>query len=488
MTRTRAFTLSVTLGLTVATPTMMPNGGLFSAPVSVTMQTATSGASIYYTTDGSTPTQSSQPYTGTVTLTSSATVKSAAFKTGYNSSAEATASFTVTAGTVGSSTTGKTYYVAKNGNDSNSCAQAQSTSTPMRSIKRGITCLAAGDTLLVRSGSYDERIVNWQMTIASGTSFANPVTIAAYPGEAVWLAPTAPSSAAIIDFSPSVSNQYIIFDGINVDGTNVTGGNSSVTPGGTRIRFQNLEVKNTGNGLTSGSGFSVYGSFNEFINLNVHDNGKGQDFLYNLAAGYGFYIGGADNLVERSRIHHNGGYGIHIYNTSGSGAHRNIIRYNQIFDNSTAAQQETSDILLSSGDGNKAYGNLLYRTTFKAATRGISAVGSNPTVYNNTIYNYGYGGISTDGSINAVVRNNIIYGNGTSGQTANTEFSNSPGLIADHNLVVDPKFTMAGSDFRLQSGSPAIDAGVTISEISSDINAISRPQGVAYDIGAFEYR
>jgi parallel beta-helix repeat protein len=464
-----------------------PTGGLFSGPVSVTMQTATSGASIYYTTDGSTPTQSSAPYTGIMTLTSSATVKTTAFKSGYNRSAEATASFTISAATAGSSMTGKTYYVAKNGNDSNSCAQAQSSSTPMRSIKRGITCLATGDTLLIRSGNYDERIVNYQTTIASGTSFANPVTIAAYPGEAVWLTPTVPSSAAIIDFSPNVPNQYIIFDGINVDGTNVTGGNSAITPGGTRIRFQNLEVKNTGNGLTSGSGFSVYGSFNEFINLDVHDNGKANDFLYNLAAGYGFYIGGSDNLVERSRIHHNGGYGIHIYHTSGSGADRNIIRYNQIFDNSTAAQQETSDILLSSGDGNKAYGNLLYRTTFKAATRGISAVGSNPAVYNNTIYNYGYGGISTSGSTNAVVRNNIIYGNGTSGQTANTEFSNSPGLIADHNLVLDPKFTAAGSDFRLQSGSPAIDTGVTIDGISFDITGTNRPQGAAYDLGAFEY-
>ena len=328
------------------------------------------------------------------------------------------------------------------------------------------------------------------MTIASGTSFSNAVTIAAYPGETVWLAPTVPSSAAIIDFSPNVPNQYIIFDGINVDGTNVTGGNSAVTPGGTRIRFQNLEIKNTGNGLTSGSGVSMYGSFNEFINCNVHDNGKGNDFLYNAAAGYGFYIGGADNLVERCKIHHNGGYGIHIYHAGGvAGADRNIIRYNQIFDNSVTAQQETSDILLSSGAGNQAYSNLLYRTTFKAATRGISATGPNPKVYNNTIYNYGYEGISTWGSSNGIVRNNIIYGNGTSGQTGNINFGSSPGLVVDNNLLSDPKFVNpAATNFRLQSGSPAINAGVTISEVSLDMDGMNRPQGAAYDIGAFEYQ
>ena len=63
------------------------------------MQTATSGASIYYTTNGSTPTQSSTLYSGTMTLTSSATVKAKAFKSGYQSSAEASASFTVAAWT-----------------------------------------------------------------------------------------------------------------------------------------------------------------------------------------------------------------------------------------------------------------------------------------------------------------------------------------------------------------------------------------------------
>ena len=96
VTRTTAFTLNVTAAVvsTVATPTITPNGGSFTNSVSVTLATATSGASIYYTTDGSSPTQSSKLYTGAMTLTASAIVKAKTFKSGYNPSAEASASFT----------------------------------------------------------------------------------------------------------------------------------------------------------------------------------------------------------------------------------------------------------------------------------------------------------------------------------------------------------------------------------------------------------
>jgi hypothetical protein len=82
---------------TVATPTIIPNGGSFTSSVSVTLQTVTSGALIYYTTDGSAPTQSSNLYAGPMTLTSSATVKAVAFKSGSNPSAVADAAFTLLA-------------------------------------------------------------------------------------------------------------------------------------------------------------------------------------------------------------------------------------------------------------------------------------------------------------------------------------------------------------------------------------------------------
>src|SRR6185295_14944417 len=67
----------------VATPTISPNGGSFTGSVSVTLATSTGGATIRYTTDGSTPTSSlGTLYGGSFSLTSSATVRAIAYNSG----------------------------------------------------------------------------------------------------------------------------------------------------------------------------------------------------------------------------------------------------------------------------------------------------------------------------------------------------------------------------------------------------------------------
>ncbi len=58
----------------------------FSETTSVTM-TGPDGASIYYTTDGSTPTSGSTAYSGAITLSATTTVKSVAVKSGVTSAA-----------------------------------------------------------------------------------------------------------------------------------------------------------------------------------------------------------------------------------------------------------------------------------------------------------------------------------------------------------------------------------------------------------------
>src|SRR5437763_6299164 len=81
-------------GGTVPTPTITPNGGIYSGYVTVTLKTNTGGATIYYTTDGHSPTQSAKKYTGAFTLGTSTLVKAKAFKNNFNPSSEASAWFT----------------------------------------------------------------------------------------------------------------------------------------------------------------------------------------------------------------------------------------------------------------------------------------------------------------------------------------------------------------------------------------------------------
>ena len=80
----------------VATPVISPAGGEVAAGTAVTISCATSGATVYYTTDGSTPTTSSAVYSGAITVNSAMTVKAMAAKNGYyTNSSVAAAAFTI---------------------------------------------------------------------------------------------------------------------------------------------------------------------------------------------------------------------------------------------------------------------------------------------------------------------------------------------------------------------------------------------------------
>lgn len=83
---------------TVATPTISPNGGTFTSAQSVTLATATSGAEIRYTTNGSEPSGTSTLYSAPFTVGATATVKAKAFKSGMTASATASATFTINTG------------------------------------------------------------------------------------------------------------------------------------------------------------------------------------------------------------------------------------------------------------------------------------------------------------------------------------------------------------------------------------------------------
>src|SRR5262245_59083093 len=127
-----------------------------------------------------------------------------------------------------------TYYVSPDGNDANQGSQEK----PFQTIAKGIRVLTAGNTLSIRGGSYKETIDNTRYTIPSGKSFADPVTIAAYPGETVTLSRVLVTSA-----------QYVIFKDLIIDATGQPEGiaidnGDETTTKDNHVRFQNVEIKN----------------------------------------------------------------------------------------------------------------------------------------------------------------------------------------------------------------------------------------------------
>jgi Legume lectin domain/Chitobiase/beta-hexosaminidase C-terminal domain len=81
-----------------ATPVISPTTGTYSSAQTVTITDATSGATIYYTTDGSQPTTSSTQYTGSFTVSSTTTVKAIATAPNFTQSATATSVITIQSG------------------------------------------------------------------------------------------------------------------------------------------------------------------------------------------------------------------------------------------------------------------------------------------------------------------------------------------------------------------------------------------------------
>jgi hypothetical protein len=144
---------------------------------------------------------------------------------------------------------------------------------------------------------------------------------------------------------------------------------------------------------------------------------------------------------------------------------------------------------------------------------------SNTKIYNNAVYGSGdqsilitdtlHNGItlinnilSTSGEWNLYAplgvflahSNNIYYAGpfGLVHSGSTTYDSSSLASFEPSAISLDPKFVSTGTpyasaNFKLQSASPAIDKGATVTSFNYDFSGVTRPQGSAWDIGAHEF-
>ena len=176
-----------------AAPTFSPAAGTYGSAQSVTLSDTTSGAAIYYTTNGTTPTTSSARYSpGTpIPVSSTTTIEAIAAASGYSNSAVTAGTYTITAAapaatptftpapgsytsaqsvTLSDSTPGAVIYYTTNGTTPTTSSPRFSPSTPIP-----VSTTTTIEAIAVASGYGNSAVASGSYTI---TQAGAPVSIA----------------------------------------------------------------------------------------------------------------------------------------------------------------------------------------------------------------------------------------------------------------------------------------------------------------------
>jgi hypothetical protein len=358
-------------------------------------------------------------------------------------------------------------------------------STVYSSIPNAQTTGSPGDIFDVRAGSYSSA---WTNSITSGTS-GSKITWQAHAGETVTITTVGTPAINLYD-----GNKHdLIFDGFTIDQNNgnIECGNLAEGTLGNapdRIRIQNLTCKNT-----KADGFLVTGDDPQFSNLTCTNCGDHTD----SPASHAIYLSQktTNALVENSNFSNCGDACIQIYDTTNqtTGA---IIRNNKFHDINANTGFGDGPIVIRGATGALIYNNLAY--DYISTQGALACIGlltsSGTKIYNNTCYGNGSnkGIVFNAGANNVISKNNLVYNFNTSftnngtGNSFATNFCTA--LTTGCSLSGNPLFvSIAGDDYRLTSGSSAIGSGTALTEFSTDIVGTTRPQGIGWDIGAYEY-
>jgi hypothetical protein len=398
-----------------------------------------------------------------------------------------------------------TYYVSTTGNDSNSCAQAQTQSRPKQTIPAGVKCLAGGDTLIVKAGTYvNQEILN----PTPGTANAYTVIAGDPAGARPVLQPNAATLQRGLYCTGGEACRYIEWRHFEVSGgyeyMKLHGTETIGYPHHMKI-IDNVFHDSQQSGMVIASSVSGFiGGDHLFRGNEFYRTGSGTP---NYRPGFNNIYNPGNRSIVENNVFRNGANGVGIWKSANGFSDtaydiQNVIVRNNIFydwarpsiDPWLAGATGYNGIHVSvPGGGHQIYNNVMYRSCEVSTCKFIRVrtpdTGRNtPTtpilIYNNTLYNWLNSQAlsirmeSTTGGPH-VIANNISYQAGAG--------ISAGGHTVLRNLTTDPSFADAtGGNFSLQKGSAAIDAGETLREVTIDFRGVRRPQGAGYDIGAYE--
>lgn len=418
--------------------------------------------------------------------------------------------------------TGQTFYVAPTGSDANPGSFA----LPWATINKAAQTMLPGQSVYVRAGTYSGVYVN-----RSGTP-GKPISFRAYPGAKPKIVITEINSPGFLLQGAS----YINIDGFDLDYKvpGVENANGKRWEGGITIevnatgvkpiRSHHVNITNNrvhgfpGGGIGSGladylriegntiwetalwseydtSAISLYQNVEADFLPGFHNVIRGNTVFKNENKVPGAGIGSTTitdgnciiiddsrltqkfledktkypayksyTLIENNVCAGNGGRGVHVFSSDNV-----LVRHNTLYKN-----LQTTDI----GDGTRIGGGEL-----------TAIAASNVRFVNNIVY-ADTGVRATDtytGDDPIYIVKNIVFERNLYFGTTNIPNKSSSDLIGD------PLFESAGvnfltANFRLRSGSPAIDKALAGNSPVTDVGGKPRPLGIASDIGAWESR
>ncbi len=334
-----------------------------------------------------------------------------------------------------------------------------------------IAASSPGDTIEIDAGNYAGDVCAWSTSGLTIRGIGGRAAIDAAgrnaQGKAIWVIAGNDTTIESIEFSGA----HVIDRngaGIRQEGANLT------------LRYCYFHDNDEGILSAPNPASRILIEFSEFAY-----NGFGDGLSHNI------YIGGAASFTLRFSYSHHSWIG-HLVK---SRAVENHILYNRLSDEAPGTGSYELD--LPNGGTSYVIGNLIEQgpntnnsAVIEYGLEGLTNPGKDLYVVNNTFVNDRPAGalfVMTNTTIPVVIKNNIFAGPGA--------ITNQTGAVLAGNLTgVDPLFAdRLNYDYRLQAGSPAVNAGVDPGQILMPLYQYMHPACGqarlaigAIDIGAWE--